>query len=258
MKVGVFFPGYAPSAGGGYTFEQEIMQALFKLSVGCRHEFVFYFVRNSGISKGSLPLVENIQAQWLNPPKQIMPVRILLSKIAERIGWKRWIIPPDLPLQRAAERDHVQFIWFVTPVYWPVEVPYIATVWDIQHRLQPWFPEVGKGSEWIDREIYYADFLRRATFIITPNQVGQNELSLFYQIPSERFLRLPHPAPRIERIPSMDKIVAVRNRYGISNQYLFYPAQYWAHKNHINLLKALNILQTKHKIQAAKDIASAM
>jgi glycosyltransferase involved in cell wall biosynthesis len=36
------------------------------------------------------------------------------------------------------------------------------------------------------------------------------------------------------------------NKYGISAGYLFYPAQFWAHKNHINLLLALNLLREKH------------
>jgi len=81
-----------------------------------------------------------------------------------------------------------------------------------------------------------------------PVRPGKNELELFYQIPPERFRRLPHPTPRIESTPSKDDITLVRKKYSLSKRYLFYPAQFWAHKNHVNLLRALNILREKYKI----------
>ncbi len=37
----------------------------------------------------------------------------------------------------------------------------------------------------------------------------------------------------------------VREKYGIAGDYLFYPAQFWAHKNHVNLLLALKLLQSR-------------
>ena len=38
---------------------------------------------------------------------------------------------------------------------------------------------------------------------------------------------------------------SVREKYGITGDYLFYPAQFWAHKNHVNLLLALKLLQSR-------------
>jgi glycosyltransferase involved in cell wall biosynthesis len=250
MKVGVFFPSVKPISGGGYTFEQEILQALLELSTESHHEFSLYFIGSSSRSKEPLPSAKNIRAQRLKFPKKIPPRRMFLSEIAKKMGWENLVITPQAPLQTAAEHDGIQLMWFVTTIYWPVEVPYIATMWDIQHRLQPWFPEVshkGPGG-WDYRETHYANFLRRATQIIVPNQAGQNELELFYQIPPEHFRRLPHPTPRIESVPSEDDITLVRRKYDLSKQYLFYPAQFWAHKNHVNLLRALNILHEKYKI----------
>ena len=37
---------------------------------------------------------------------------------------------------------------------------------------------------------------------------------------------------------------SVREKYGITGDYLFYPAQFWSHKNHVNLLLALELLQS--------------
>ena len=37
--------------------------------------------------------------------------------------------------------------------------------------------------------------------------------------------------------------VDVRGKYGLSQPFLFYPAQFWAHKNHVTLLHALALLR---------------
>ena len=34
----------------------------------------------------------------------------------------------------------------------------------------------------------------------------------------------------------------VRERYGLPERYFFYPAQFWPHKNHLNLVEALGVL----------------
>ena len=44
----------------------------------------------------------------------------------------------------------------------------------------------------------------------------------------------------------------VRKKYGIEGDYLFYPAQFWAHKNHVNLLYALRRLRDQKGFDAFK------
>jgi glycosyltransferase involved in cell wall biosynthesis len=34
-------------------------------------------------------------------------------------------------------------------------------------------------------------------------------------------------------------------KYGLESKYIFYPAQFWEHKNHINLLKSIKILKER-------------
>ena len=37
----------------------------------------------------------------------------------------------------------------------------------------------------------------------------------------------------------------IKEKYDLKYDYIFYPAQFWAHKNHIYILKALKILKSK-------------
>ena len=42
----------------------------------------------------------------------------------------------------------IDFVWFLSPYYEPVDVPFAATVWDLGHREMPYFPgAVGQRVE---------------------------------------------------------------------------------------------------------------
>jgi len=137
----------------------------------------------------------------------------------------------------------VEFLWFVGPFAHPVDVPYLAIVWDLQHRLQPWFPEVASRGEWDDREALYAPHLRRASAVIVGTEAGRSEVERFYQVPSDRIWILPHPTPRFALEPPEGDGKDVLERYRIPEGYLLYPAQFWPHKNHANLLLAVQRLR---------------
>jgi glycosyltransferase involved in cell wall biosynthesis len=59
---------------------------------------------------------------------------------------------------------------------------------------------------------------------------------------------LPHPTPAFAlNPPPLDQ--SLLERYGLANDYLFYPAQFWAHKNHFTILRALVRLRDEHGIR---------
>ena len=46
----------------------------------------------------------------------------------------------------------------------------------------------------------------------------------------------------------MKYIINIKNIYNLKNDYIYYPAQFWAHKNHIYILKAIKILREMKNI----------
>jgi glycosyltransferase involved in cell wall biosynthesis len=62
-------------------------------------------------------------------------------------------------------------------------------------------------------------------------------------VPSERIRVAPFPTPTFagpESVPNQPPRLA--------GEYLFYPAQFWPHKNHANLLHALRLLRERDKL----------
>jgi glycosyltransferase involved in cell wall biosynthesis len=57
---------------------------------------------------------------------------------------------------------------------------------------------------------------------------------------------LPHPTPEFAFEPPQGDDDAVLTKYGIRRPYVFYPAQFWPHKNHVGLLEAVRLLEARH------------
>ncbi len=143
--------------------------------------------------------------------------------------------------EKIVENTAIEFIWCIAPFYPKSSVPFAVTVWDIAHRVSPGFPEVSRtGSTWEAREALYSQCLPRATMVITGNQRGKYELSTAYGIFNENIKVIPFP------VAYQTKETEPHNEnwtYSFEKKkYLFYPAQFWPHKNHVVLIKALRIL----------------
>jgi glycosyltransferase involved in cell wall biosynthesis len=150
-----------------------------------------------------------------------------------------WRRPSSLERQTASLG--VDLIWLAGGMHDTYETPYVTTVWDVQHLTHPWFPEVSKSWTWDHRELFCSRHLRRATSIIVGTRVGRDELVQYYGIPDEHIAILPHPTPGFA-LRAAGETVPGKPPSNIPKDYLFYPAQFWPHKNHVNLLKALQLL----------------
>ena len=127
---------------GAFTFGQEILRALLVLCEGSHHEFTLYFHRLPTGTGNPLPAAKNLQSKWLDLKGYSRAHESLIFRLAHKLRFPHAARTHKGILQTALEGDDIQMVWFATCDYLPVDIPYIATMWDIQHRLQPWFPEV--------------------------------------------------------------------------------------------------------------------
>jgi glycosyltransferase involved in cell wall biosynthesis len=147
------------------------------------------------------------------------------------------------PIERAAREHGVQLLWFVgTGVHESPDIPYLATVWDLQHRVQPFFPEVSSAGLWDKRELFNRYFVGRAAFCITGTEAGKREIERFYGLAPGRGRVIPFPTPSIEDSVKSSNL-DMRERFGCDRKFVLYPGQFWPHKNHANLILALKWLR---------------
>lgn len=257
MRVGVFAGTYLhlPQHGGVYTFVNEVLWALRESVQKSRHTFVLCSHDNT------LPeeIISTPQIEFLSMNDYV--TEPVLAKVYNRLTSKIRQYAPLLPdselaAQKTREKNilrmltdnAIECVWSPTSECLSQDVPYITTIFDLQHRIQPYFPEVSEQGEWKHREQHYRKLLQRATTIVTGTETGKAEIERFYQIPPERIKVNPFPTPHFAEHVSEEQNVSVIEKYHLPQKYLLYPAQFWPHKNHINLLRALHRLRDRFHI----------
>lgn len=118
-----------------------------------------------------------------------------------------------------------------------LNVKVIAPVHDLMHRYEGRFPEVRKDYD--VRERLFSSKAKYAWCILTDSRLGKRQFRESYAkyIRNKKLhiVSLPFVAP--EHITKCEEEFT-----DTPDKYVFYPAQFWQHKNHINLLKAINLL----------------
>jgi glycosyltransferase involved in cell wall biosynthesis len=93
--------------------------------------------------------------------------------------------------------------------------------------------------------------------VIVGNRAGQAEVERFYGVAPERIRRLPHPTPAFALDTKGEPGTDPLQRFGLPSDYLFYPAQFWPHKNHLVLLLAAQELREKYGREIALAFAGS-
>jgi glycosyltransferase involved in cell wall biosynthesis len=132
------------------------------------------------------------------------------------------------------------------------ELNYIITVWDLSHREDPEFPEVRFNRQFESRDTKYKAILPRAVAILVDSDIGKANLSHYYNIDIDRIKVMPFQASEFSRRKTDLKnkmSIDIKKKYQLNVPYVFYPAQLWAHKNHIYLLRGLFVLAKKYNLR---------
>lgn len=240
MHVGVFLGEFRPDLGGGYTFVNNVAESFFTVAGESRHQFSLFCPPETATLLRKRDLPANITVVEL-PMRGVAGRAIATLKHVVPIFGFFWRWP--CALERAASTHGVELMWFVGGFFDTLDMPYITTVWDVQHLTHPWFPEVSSGWRWEYRELFLKRHLRRATAVITGTKVGRSELASFYRLPQDRVHILPHPTPLFTLTSATSDDAGAIEKFKLGKDYLLYPAQFWAHKNHVNLLLAMKALR---------------
>lgn len=115
-------------------------------------------------------------------------------------------------------------------------VPALISIHDLMHRYESRFPEVGTPRERRIREKQYRSICRWARGILVDSQMGERHVRESYPVAGGIHV-LPFIAPPHAWSPPLSSGFA--ERYRLPEKFLFYPAQFWAHKNHALLVSAV-------------------
>jgi glycosyltransferase involved in cell wall biosynthesis len=149
-------------------------------------------------------------------------------------------------------------VWFAANYAEDCGRPFLFTLFDLGHLMHPYFPELSDRGEWDRRQQHFSRYLPRAAGVIVPNSAGKDQLLRHFPVEENRVICLPHPTPEFAlRAASEGDDTERRERLGVRGRYLFYPAQFWAHKNHYNAVRALARLPEYQLVLVGSDKGQA-
>lgn len=238
MKIAIYIPNINPEAGGASSLVKTIQSEIIKDNDN-KNEYIFLY---KGDAFGSL-ITRNGKFNYLNINyfAKFSVIRRIKNKIS-KIFLKKDNYKSLFDI--VAKEMQIDLFWFTTPDYYDISYPFIYTVWDLGHRRTPYFPEVSR-SGWtnIERENTYKKMLYRASYILTGNEEGKKEILENFPMPENKIRISPFP------VASFCYGNEIKPNFDIPNEYFFYPAQFWPHKNHICILESLVYLREKYNLK---------
>jgi glycosyltransferase involved in cell wall biosynthesis len=239
-------------AGGGH--QQALNAALMTKSIAKEIAEPIFF----SMLEDSLPVLSKygIEANYLSLSIIDKFVMLIRRKVSSNYVLK-WIkkLTPLNPFETILHENSIDLVYFLSPDgrYKDLErINYIATVWDLCHRDDPEFPEVRWDRQSEIRDNNYRQFLPKATAIFVDSAFSQKNIAHRYGLDTGRIHVMPFEAAVATQYwvstagNSWKRKVDLKKKYGLQVPYVFYPAQFWAHKNHIYLLQGLATLKSKY------------
>jgi glycosyltransferase involved in cell wall biosynthesis len=130
--------------------------------------------------------------------------------------------------------------------------PFVVTLHDVDHRDHPEFPEAFFDRRFGREEQWNAETLIRAAVVITNVPYLAERIHNLYHVDARRiviFPFVPSHAIRSHTKLSAEHIEAIRNKYQLPGKFVFYPAAFLPHKNHVYLLEGLSELRSAYGIK---------
>jgi len=134
------------------------------------------------------------------------------------------------------------------------------------HDIQQFhFPEFFTKRELLNRKIHFKLSTELSHYFQASSQFIKEDLLKHFKNVKEEQIVVINEGVNIEEFSSRKDTSLLSDKYKIPDEFLFFPAQLWHHKNHITVLKALkeiekefnlkiNLVLTGAKESAAKQI----
>jgi glycosyltransferase involved in cell wall biosynthesis len=275
MKIGIFL-NLPASGGGAFQYSLTVVHCLQRYDD--KNEYVLFYLPES-----AFPIQPFVREGW-QTACIFNRWQLIARRMAHALGYKsfgtwrdkfrarRFVSesrPQDEPTsirhrkmyQQRMEQYGIELMIYPAPttVAFEVTMPYIFAVHDLQHRLQPHFHEVADGGEFESREYIFQNGIKYAMKVLVDSEVGKEDVLNCYEVDDpDKITVLPFlPAYTGTDTLGDEAKERVKRKYNLPERYIFYPAQFWAHKNHANLVRALHWLKMERHLEVPAIFAGS-
>ena len=206
MKIGVFVSKRKSSEGGGYTITEELLNSFIsEIKLKSINDKFFFLVSNdfnnsiiSRLKKGKIKYYQITENKIFK--KLIIFISHFFPKSNRLLNFLNII-----KINNIFKRENCDTILFLSSEYREIiSIPYIATVWDMQHETHPNFSEVSSFGRKLYRKTVNNNFIRKASKVIVGTKIGKLEIIKYTNF-NKKFIILPHPVSKIFLVKKKNK-----------------------------------------------------
>lgn len=245
LRVGVYISNdFKPEHGGGYSYYTQIIESIDNSNFDEKLEFIFFSI-DTNIDKIFKKKHIKINTVDQSARQQILNILnkryfkiflklLLLFRVLHRPKKNEY----KLKVQTILKKSRIDVIYYPIPVNLDLDYPFVYTHWDNGHKIMYPFPEVSMHGIFETRKNSIEQTLFQAFAVFCESEAGKKEAIHLYGLYAEKIYVVPLPPGRVVDLKVLvEKQNEILSDYRLaSNKFFFYPAQFWAHKNHYNLI----------------------
>jgi len=245
-----------PEQGGGFSYYDKLVQAIDNYQFDSSIElcFVTAGIVSAGYFQKQITRLtyapQKLPIPFSTRIKMIFPFIGKLIKQENRRREVEWHKQEkhDTYLKILLEAG-IQIIYY--PCCWgypTFNFPFISTNWDIGHCSTFPFPELISNGSFEYRNYIYTQAFPKALMIFCESEAGKAELLKFTNIDEKKIKIVPLFAGNCVNMQNetiTEEAFLSENKLE-KYKFFFYPAQFWAHKNHSGLLQAFSKFSSKY------------
>ena len=235
MKIGIWLDErFVPTVGGGASYTNMLLNLIDNYQFSDGIEICYVTIVHKDNFKREVIDISQIPKFVYKLFERSINITNLIRRIDKKIVRVR-------KLKNVLRGTNIGLMYYIQQmiVLDPL-FPFISTNWDIGHRSTFPFPELNDNNIFEYREYFYQSILPKAIMIICESETGKRELMNYTRIGEHKIRIMPIFAGDVSTLSVSDeRMKELLLQKGIhKNHYFYYPAQFWAHKNHIGLVRA--------------------
>lgn len=173
--------------------------------------------------KKSLRFIDPLRSAWASLRSRMLPLPVSSGYI---------------------ESKGFDLVHFPIPIAYLTHLPSIYQPWDLQHIH---YPQFFSKAEFVLRERWYRAYCAQAAFVCVQTEWSRQDLIDKYGISPDKVIVIRWGSVfDAYSVPSPQTVSDTIKKYRLPRQFFFYPAVSWPHKNHENILRALQSLKREH------------
>jgi glycosyltransferase involved in cell wall biosynthesis len=246
-------PGYV---GGINTFVHGLLSGLvsqkssYKYTILCSGENAEQFKKYC--------VYENFNIEYYETHVPFKTLCVVVSKLSKKIGNQLlYEIVSTYLFKKLSEYISKNFdlAYFPATTIFPtgIECPCVVSMHDIQHEH---FPENFTLLQRNERKVTFEYTIKKANFIQASSQFILNDLNNVYgKKVSNNIVVI---SEGVDNLFWQDEKNINNLAFQNIEHFFFFPAQFWPHKNHITVMRALKLLKDKHRLDISVMMTGGM